>query len=89
MESKVNVILKRRYEKDGMYASIVYICPNYKSCKEGFFVCRLGYTDMESCDLPFVSQIDYDDNIRRINYTFKDMCSFIRAHNAFCHHKSE
>ena len=77
----ITSILKRRYEKYGMVASIIYIIPSKYTDTEGFFVCRLGYKMYDGFDLPYISCIDYHDNISNVNSQFKDMCSFINAHN--------
>lgn len=73
-------ILKRRYEKYGMVASIIYITPSKYTNTEGFFVCRLGYRMYDGFDMPYISYVDHYGDISSVNSQFKDMCSFINAH---------
>jgi len=76
----ITSILKRRYEKYGMVASIIYITPSKYTNTEGFFVCRLGYRMYDRFDMPYISYVDHYGDISSVNSQFKDMCSFINAH---------
>ena len=70
-------ILKRRYEKYGMVASIIYIIPSKYTDTEGFFVCRLGYRMYDGFECFMLTDSQVQDYINRGNSIYRrDMSAY-------------